>query len=210
MKFSTGLAMCTCVLAGVSFASVGAASDVMHLTHFAGIKGDFGLYCLDCHDVQYSPDGSSSLIIREETCGECHSPDGSFDGLYDPDIGVLVRENWPVDNSESKIFDNNGKLRPGKEYWCLGCHDEGVSVIQGVPAPNIAGKSLTGGWQSPVDVVESGFQGAENLIDNDVYTGNTDGGAVELIFDLGSNQEISHSFLHSIRYTKLLGGIWWK
>ncbi len=64
-------------------------------------------------------------------CDTCHSPGGTYDGVNDPVIGA--RSNW-LDG----IYDGEN-LKPGKEKWCAGCHDEAPSTIQGVDAPNVVG-----------------------------------------------------------------------
>ncbi len=144
--------------------------------------------CGACHAPHViSPDPS-------DACKVCHSPEGQFDGVDDPDIGAANNRGSDDANGNwiSDIYDENGNLRPGKENWCLGCHDDGHSFINGVKAPNVAGRSTSGEWTSPVTIVDTGFSNAANLIDNNLTTGNTDGGASELIFDLGETAEISH------------------
>lgn len=163
------------------------------------------LQCADCHRPTLRDDGVIQLVLDRTTCEKCHSPDGAFDGMDDSSIGAWNPENWPT-NNESKIFDANGHLRPGKEEWCLGCHDDGTSAVHGVPAPNIAGKSMFGDWQSLAAVVDTGFAGAEKLIDNDLATGSDDIWGMELLFDLGSSTEISHIRL----YTKCDSKFFWK
>ena len=37
-------------------------------------------------------------------------------------------------------------FQPGKEQWCVGCHDDVPSVINGVSAPNIAGDDIDYGY----------------------------------------------------------------
>lgn len=184
----------------------GRASNVIHLTHFAGSKGEMGLLCTDCHKLTALDDGTIELLLDRSACEQCHSPDGAFDGMDDPDIGAWNPANWPASAGESKIFDAEGHLRPGKENWCLGCHDDGSSAVHGVPAPNIAGKSLSGDWQSPAAVLDSGFPGAAELIDNDLTTGNDNVWGKELLFDLGGSTEVSHLRL----YTAFASDFYWQ
>jgi len=185
----TTVAIGVCGLAQVSLA------DPFHDTHYGGVKGDLGLQCTYCH----SSIGSNGLFGQPspEVCTPCHSPDGSCDGMYDPEIGAYQPSNWSIGTSESVIYDADGNLRPGKEDWCLGCHDDGHSVIQGVAASNIAGKTLSGTWQSPQGIVDTGLAGVENLIDGDISTGNGAGTLKELIFDLGSETDITHIRLYN-------------
>ncbi len=177
------------------------ASDLIHLLHFSGSKGDMGLQCTDCHDMHFG--NPAPFLLRLDSCTPCHSPDGAHDGINDPDIGVLVESNWPINNGGlSAIFDANGQLKPGKENWCLGCHDDGTSTVQGIDAPNIAGKTVTGDWQSPETYIDTGFASAASLIDGDTFTGNADGETADLIFDLGSSQDVTHLRIYNNGPTK--------
>ncbi len=188
---------CLFLLAAVCFSSTVYAGTAIHDTHVNGLKGDFGLECLDCHKTVWTEYFSIIFVLDEEGCVQCHSPDGAYDGMNDPDIGAL--NNLPGNySSESLIYDENGMLRPGKENWCLGCHDDGTSSARDVAAPNIAGKSLSGDWLSPTAVVENDFQGAENLIDGDLATGNVAENDPEVIFDLGTAQDITHVRLNVV------------
>lgn len=172
------------------------ASDVIHLTHFTGIKGDFGLECMDCHQPSWNEEGYYQLELSYEKCSQCHSPDGAVDGMNDPEIGAWNQENWPDNNGVSRIFDQEGHLRPGKEKWCLGCHDDGTSSIHGVQAPNVAGQSVTGDWQSPPALVATNFGQGQNLLDNNLATGATNIWGNELVFDLGQSEVVSHIRLY--------------
>lgn len=172
------------------------ASDIIHQTHFVGVKGNMGLRCMDCHMVVLEP-GSSRLALDQAACVTCHSPDGRYDGMLDPEIGAFNPANWPENNGESKIFDRNGALRPGKEKWCLGCHDDGTSVIHGIPAPNIAGKYADGVWESPEAAVGGDLKGVPYLLDNDLSTGIKDSKTTDMIFDLGRVEEVSHIRVYS-------------
>ena len=192
MKVTTILSSAAFFIWTFILPQTGRTSNIIHLTHFAGIKGQMGLLCMDCHTPTFRDDGAVELLLARSTCEKCHSPDGAFDGMDDPDVGAWNPVNWPTSTGESKIFDSAGHLRPGKEKWCLGCHDDGTSAVHGVPAPNIAGKSMSGDWQSPAAVLDSGFSGAGNLVDNDLETGTADSWGKELLFDLGGSMEVSH------------------
>lgn len=80
--------------------------------------------CADCHadPFQFNPTLFSDGQVLENTvvCGRCHDPDGAYDGVNDPQIGA--KNNWT-----DGVYDANDKLLPGKETWCLGCHDRRAS-----------------------------------------------------------------------------------
>lgn len=192
----------TTVLIGVCGLTQEGLADPFHDVHAHGAKGDLGLECSNCH----SSHGTNGLFSTPDpsVCAPCHSPDGAYDGMNDPEIGAYQSSNWATSNgSESMIYDAAGNLRPGKENWCLGCHDDGHSVIQGVQAPNIAGKTLNGTWQSPQGYIDTGFPGMEKLIDGDTMTGNDQGPLSEMIFDLGSETDITHIRLYDADREKI-------
>lgn len=197
MKISTLLLSTSFLLWIMSLPQTGQANNVIHLTHFGGIKGEMGLLCTDCHKPVSSDENFVEFLLDKTTCEKCHSPDGAFDGMTDPVIGAWNPLNWPTSIGESRFFDADGHLRPGKEKWCLGCHDDGTSAVHGVLAPNIAGKSMFGDWQSPAAALDSGFRGAGNLVDDDLATGSDDMWSKELLFDLGSRTEVSHIRLYA-------------
>ncbi len=104
-----------------------------HQTHFDSTgKGPGITECTDCHE--------SEPGVKVGACDACHSPGGAFDGVDDPDIGALP--NWA-----DSIYASDGKLKPGKENWCLSCHDDDPNttdtnesaLIGGIYGPNIAG-----------------------------------------------------------------------
>ncbi len=81
-----------------------------------------------------------SNLTNTTVCDACHSPDGAYDGVDDPNIGA--RNNWVFRPPPSSlIFNGSGDFQTGKEKWCVGCHDGVPSVINSVSAPNIAGES---------------------------------------------------------------------
>ncbi len=202
------------------FGSAGICSassfTTFHNVHLNGEKGDFQLSCFNCHGGG-GMRGGMGMSPSPTACEPCHSPDGAIDGVYDPVIGAWANRPGHGDtdsdsssrwgffgrrssssSSGSSIYNADGTLKPGKEKWCLGCHDDGHSVVRGVAAANIAGKSTVGDWESPAGVVDPDFQGMENLIDNDLETGNPFTDMPELIFDLGSSEEISHIRLYTV------------
>ncbi len=155
-----------------------------HHVHWDEAWGpQLGNKCFTCHDGR-----PSRRTVNYSHCIPCHSPDGAIDGVNDPEIGA--RYNWG--RMASVVYDDSGHLRPGKERWCLGCHDDGTAVINGVPAPNIAGKTMTGDWQAPAAVLDSDFPAADNLLDGDTDTGNVVRDGTYIIFDLGAVTDISH------------------
>ncbi|MBI5664920.1 MAG: hypothetical protein HZC49_07520 [Nitrospirae bacterium] len=105
-----------------------------HPTHVDGSGMHLSLACSECHDTSNFPQFKDGQTLATTTvCNPCHSPGGTYDGVYDPNIGVKI-------NFTNGVYDNNGtSLKPGKEKWCASCHDEGPSVIQGVSAPNVVG-----------------------------------------------------------------------
>ncbi len=206
MKIKNILIGTTVAIGVCGLAQISLAESAFHETHVHGAKGDLGLSCWDCHP---SSGGPGFQTPPPEACIPCHSPDGAYDGLMDENIGAYQRSNWStVDGDVSKIYDADGKLLPGKEDWCLGCHDDGHSVVQGVAASNIAGMTLTGTWQSPQGVVDTGLTGVENLIDGDITTGNDAGTLKELIFDLGSETTITHIRLYNSGSRKYRMEVW--
>jgi hypothetical protein len=74
-------------------------------------------------------------MVSQGKCEPCHSPGGAFNGVTDPNIGILY--NWPdyTVSLESEIYNADGTLKSGKEKWCAGCHDD-------VPASSRPGASI--------------------------------------------------------------------
>ncbi len=185
-------------ISGTAFAK-DRPDNLFHRLHMDGLRGDFGIqYCNVCHGG-----GSDGRYDRKDDptasrCNACHSPDGQFDGVKDSDIGAWRNHRGEADdgNMTSSIYDSNGNFKPGKENWCLGCHDDGHSVVRGVAAVNVAGRYLTGTWQSPAGAI--GTSGEENLVDGSLDTGNPTGVVPEMIFDLGTEKEITHIRLYNI------------
>ncbi|MGA1874760.1 MAG: hypothetical protein ACMUIA_04055 [bacterium] len=165
--------------------------DAAHDTHLNVTRGpQLGSNCATCH-TDKPPSEANADYSR---CIPCHSPDGAYDGMNDPDIGAV--SNWGA-GAFSAIYEADGSLREGKEKWCIGCHDDGRCVIKGVTAPNIAGLSLSGDWQVPGTLVSSDILGVENLLDNNPATGITGNGSY-LIVDLGDSVNLSHLRLYNM------------
>lgn len=131
--------------------SGGRGSFQSHSTHTENDADDQrgpAMYCDACHDPNKFPSfrsGTDSngdgLISLAETdvCNPCHSPGGVYDGVNDPDYGA--RANW-----RGGIYETNGDLKPGKEKWCISCHDDAPAVIGGAAAPNKAGDGSSYGY----------------------------------------------------------------
>lgn len=192
-------------MSGTGFAMMGGGgmmANVSHETHWTAEWGPkLGNKCYTCHNGR-----PSRRTVSYSNCIPCHSPDGAYDGVNDPVIGA--RYNWG--RMSSAIYDGNGQLRPGKEKWCAGCHDDGTAVIDDVPAPNVTGKSMSGDWKSPASVLDSDFPDAENLLNNDLSLGLIDYHGTYVLFDFGSPQDISHIRLYtgaeSDSYWEVYGG----
>ncbi len=89
-----------------------------------------GIYCNSCHDIYNMPTfisgvdhNGDGLFTLDETdvCDACHSPEGSYNGVNTVGDSVGAKENW---RSNGVYNADNITLKPGKEKWCAGCHDE--------------------------------------------------------------------------------------
>ena len=89
-----------------------------------------GIYCDSCHDLYNMPTFKSGvdrnedgLFTLDETdvCDACHSPEGSYNGVDSVGDSVGAKDNWL---SNGVYRADNTSLKPGKEKWCAGCHDE--------------------------------------------------------------------------------------
>lgn len=113
-----------------------------HATHTENDADDLRgprITCADCHDTNNFPRFKDGQDLAGTTvCNLCHSPGGPFDGVNDPVIGA--KNNW-----QNGVYTGTS-LTAGKEKWCVGCHDSGVSVIGGRQAPDIAGNNSTYGY----------------------------------------------------------------
>ena len=93
-----------------------------------------GIYCSVCHDIDNMPrfrsgedlDGDGLINLAEtDVCNDCHSPNGTYNGVNTTNGSVGAKDNW----NSGGVYDGNNKLKPGKEKWCAGCHDEDPSII---------------------------------------------------------------------------------
>ncbi|MBI4744806.1 MAG: hypothetical protein HY776_08355 [Actinobacteria bacterium] len=104
-----------------------------HQTHFdTEGKGPGINDCSVCH-ANPSP-------VDFNKCNNCHSPNGAFDGVNDPDVGAK-------NNFDEGVYEEDGKtLKIGKEKWCVTCHDDQPAVVGSQTAPNKAGDNSTYGY----------------------------------------------------------------
>jgi len=98
-----------------------------------------GIYCNVCHDIDNMPSFKSGadrnedgLFTLDETdvCDSCHSPEGSYNGVDTVGDSVGAKNNW---RSNGVYSADNITLKPGKEKWCAGCHDERHEAYPSVP-----------------------------------------------------------------------------
>lgn len=161
------------------------------------------IQCVYCHPPHGRPPESPY-----DRCVDCHSPDGVYDGIRSVPVtgSVGARDNWwgigrDPDQDQSAIYDEQGDLRPGKEKWCAGCHDDGgcFTINQDVrregqttvlTAPNVCGLTITeGDCSSDLSIAASNVANAGQLIDNDSGTGTNPG---YVLFDLGRPCRLTH------------------
>jgi len=110
-----------------------------HVAHLEASYGPLIASCDACHDMNNFPLFSDGQNLANTTvCDPCHSPGGAYDGVNDPNIGA--KGNWV-----SGVY-NGSAFQAGKEKWCVGCHDDDPSVLNGVSAPNIAGDDTSFGY----------------------------------------------------------------
>ncbi|MBI4516036.1 MAG: hypothetical protein HY699_09510 [Deltaproteobacteria bacterium] len=108
-------------------------------SHAIHVGPQLGLGCATCHDTANLPlfNDAQDLAITT-ACSPCHSPGGSYDGVNDTVVGA--KNNW-----ETGVYAG-AELKPGKEHWCITCHDEVPSVVQGRSAPNKVGNNSSYGY----------------------------------------------------------------
>lgn len=133
-------------IAGGDCGDIGCHGDSgSHATHVSSnSKGPQpALACSNCHSAGSFPAFiDSNDLAGTQVCNPCHSPNGVFDGVDDPVIGSKI--SW-----DNGIYAGNDFL-PGKEYWCLGCHDNVPANTRmdgsGINAPIIAGDNINYGF----------------------------------------------------------------
>ncbi len=105
-----------------------------HPTHLQSFEegGMLGVGCDDCHDTTNMPNfADGATLATTLVCDNCHSPDGSYDGVNDLAYGAKI-------NFEYGVY-HDSLLSQGRDKWCAGCHDEDPSEINSVAAPNVIG-----------------------------------------------------------------------
>ncbi|MDY6990739.1 MAG: hypothetical protein SWQ30_22080, partial [Thermodesulfobacteriota bacterium] len=116
----------------------GCHESISHKTHTEGTaKGPDPLACIDCHDPAISgepwngdPFDATDMAAAGQ-CDDCHSPGGAFNGVTSVGNSIGAAENW------NDIYEEDEQtLKPGKEKWCVGCHDDEPASSQ--PAPEEA------------------------------------------------------------------------
>lgn len=198
--FLFGCLVFIALLGGFSPWGEASVEDISHQTHLNTQlypRGP-GLGLQTCQPCHISADPSST-DIDSLSCNGCHSPDGEYNGVESLEGSVGARDNWIKNGASSSIYDSQGLLREDKGKWCVGCHDNGTSKIEGIIASNIAGMNLCGTWRSPSCAIGeySNIASPGNLIDGNLKTGNTPWGGTCLVVKLGeSPMAISHIRLY--------------
>jgi hypothetical protein len=102
----------------------------------ANVKFGTPLDCADCHGASFDIFKDGEPLATTTVCDTCHSPGGAFNGVDSTGGSVGAKDNWPSGET-SLIYDENGKLLPGSEHWCAGCHDGGTAFSQPVLIPDV-------------------------------------------------------------------------
>src|SRR4030042_524883 len=128
-------------------------TTVSHSTHTENDADDVRgplIACGDCHDTNHFPcfksgvdtNGEGAYNLSETNiCDDCHSPNGSFNGIISQGASIGAKTNW-----ETGVYKADYTLTVGKEKWCAGCHDNVPSVVKGVTAPDIVGDNSAYGY----------------------------------------------------------------
>ena len=127
-----------------------------HATHMTGARGPQIQNCDHCHTQQCADthdNGQASFVSgvdangdgeidldETDVCDACHSPDGLFDGVTSRSTGA--KRAWLLG-----AYTPGGDLLDSKKDWCLGCHDDAPSVINGVAAVSMAGDNVEWGYK---------------------------------------------------------------
>ncbi|CAD7768212.1 Doubled CXXCH motif (Paired_CXXCH_1) [Candidatus Methanoperedenaceae archaeon GB50] len=92
-----------------------------HDTHLTAPRGPNITSCTGadgCHKGNHTGLFNDGLpLSTTHSCDNCHSPNGTYDGVNDTVIGA--KPNW-----ENGVYNNSTTLKSGKEKWCAGCHDD--------------------------------------------------------------------------------------
>ena len=114
-----------------------------------------------------------NVLATTTVCDSCHSPLGAYNGVDSTNGSVGAKDNWV-----SGVYDTvSGGLLQGKKKWCVGCHDDDPSVINGVSAPNMAGDDIDYGYYKTGHGKHSYGQGISCLACHDASFMHVDGEA---------------------------------
>jgi hypothetical protein len=139
------------VYAGKDIFSASDTGLASHDTHMMDqTKGPGSDACTDCHSASSPPAPGESILFADgnplattTACNTCHSEGGAYNG------SGMAKTSW----GEGVYESGSGALKEGQEEWCVSCHDSGMSVCQGVRAPNVE-LYYTGGHGRPDADVE--------------------------------------------------------
>ena len=155
-------------------------TSISHVAHLSAAHGPQITCTTSCHVDPYAGlflDGQN--LANTTLCDTCHSPGGVYDGVltsgdYEGDeaSSVGAKNHW-----ELGVYDG-AALKHGLEKWCVGCHDDSPSVINGVTAPNMAGDDTTYGYYQTGHGRELGdLQEISCLVCHDASVTHVDGDA---------------------------------
>ncbi len=154
-----------------------------------------GIYCDSCHDIHDMPAFRSGTdrnedgrITLDETdvCDDCHSPGGSYNGVDSVGDSVGAKDNWL---SGGVYRADNTTLKPGKEKWCAGCHDEWQPTAPAASRIDTARWDAAAGIARGIDVVAPPVIGDEDA----PYNYGTGWGFYKTGHGLPSDQKIPSS-----------------
>lgn len=146
---------------GEDYTSEGRGNCITHSTHTENDADDQrgpNVFCDACHDINNMPyfksgtdtDGNGKIELSEtDVCNTCHSPGGTFNGVNSQSGSVGAKDYFKATNgaySNGGIYNNNTSLKTGMGNWCIGCHDDSPSIINGESAPNKAGDNSNYGF----------------------------------------------------------------
>jgi len=154
-----------------------------------------GIYCNSCHDIYNMPTFKSGVDRNEDglytldetdVCNSCHSPEGSYNGVETVGNSVGAKNNW---RSNGVYSADNVTLKPGKEKWCAGCHDERHDAEQHSSNINTSAYDAGAGISRGVDVFAPPVIGDED----DPYNYGTGWGFYKTGHGLPKDQSIPSS-----------------
>jgi hypothetical protein len=109
--------------------------------------------CNNCHSGGGAYDGVGTLgtcsITTANVCNEDSDCPTGETCVSDPNsVAFGAKFNWEDGIYEPPADPNAwpSRLRAGKENWCAGCHDNGISVVNGIHAPNVMGDNINYGY----------------------------------------------------------------